>query len=253
MDTQSEPIKICLTFVRHGRSEGNEGGLIQGQKNTPLSDDGKAQAELAGVALSQVAFDKIYSSDLERAYDTASLIALQNKVSSNISSSENHNNVEINELLRERCFGIFELCPYKELTAAAESAGFKKDVNLYEFVPEGGEGLPDVRKRAQKFLDFVFKTVAEKNISATKTYTVLIASHSGLLRQISTIFFKELNCQRPLTVSCSNGEDLDKFLEKAIKNTAISTYEVQVDSATKEVLSAECTKYGCVDHLQTEV
>ena len=34
MDSNTKEIKISLTFVRHGRSEGNQGGLIQVPRQT---------------------------------------------------------------------------------------------------------------------------------------------------------------------------------------------------------------------------
>merc|ERR1712165_620755 len=160
--------KISLTFVRHGQSEGNKNWLIQGQGNTPLSEEGKKQCELAGLALSQVPFDIIYSSDQERAYDTATIIASKNEALLSVKSDENDNIIEDNKLLRERTFGIFDLRPHKEFIAAAEESGYKKHVDLYEFVPEGGEGLPDVKKRAEKFLKCIFESVTKNVLFQTR-------------------------------------------------------------------------------------
>ena len=118
---------------------------------------------MAGLALSKKKFDQIYSSDQDRAFDTATIIANENKLTTNGLPDENSNIVQKNELIRERCFGAFELRPHKEFRAAAEKSGFDPK-DLYNFVPEGGESLADVRKRGRQFLDLVLKSNELTNI-----------------------------------------------------------------------------------------
>ena len=67
-----------LILVRHGESEWNRAGRIQGQVNSPLTDLGISQAiaisdYLSGIFLNQEL--EIYSSPLERAIQTAEIIA----------------------------------------------------------------------------------------------------------------------------------------------------------------------------------
>ena len=69
---------ITLILVRHGESEWNRAGRIQGQVNSPLTDLGISQAGaisdyLSGIFLNQEL--EIYSSPLERAIQTAQIIA----------------------------------------------------------------------------------------------------------------------------------------------------------------------------------
>ena len=66
-----------LYVIRHALSEANAAGLIQGQTNSRLTDIGFAQAGLLGRFLRSrgVKPDRIYSSPLTRAYDTAKTIA----------------------------------------------------------------------------------------------------------------------------------------------------------------------------------
>ena len=63
-----------LLLVRHGQSTANAGGIWQGQMEFPLSEEGRQQAAMAGVALSRERFDGLYSSPLSRAFETASII-----------------------------------------------------------------------------------------------------------------------------------------------------------------------------------
>lgn len=66
-----------LLLVRHGLSEGNALGIVQGQMDTLLTDLGAHQAAATAARLQAdfLPIDAIYSSDLERALRTASIIA----------------------------------------------------------------------------------------------------------------------------------------------------------------------------------
>ncbi|MCR8539840.1 MAG: histidine phosphatase family protein [Prochlorococcus marinus CUG1439] len=66
---------IRLVLVRHGLSSFNAKGLIQGRTDDSLlTDEGYDQALKAGKALSKINFDRIYSSPLVRAAETAKTI-----------------------------------------------------------------------------------------------------------------------------------------------------------------------------------
>ena len=66
---------IRLVLVRHGLSSFNAKGLIQGRTDDSfLTVEGYEQALKAGKALSKINFDKIYSSPLVRAAETAKTI-----------------------------------------------------------------------------------------------------------------------------------------------------------------------------------
>jgi len=240
--------KFAFTFVRHGQSIGNSEGLLQGQGNTAISSEGREQSKLAGIALSQIKFNQIYSSDLDRAFDTAAIIANENKLKTNVYSDESSNVVQKNQFLRERCFGVFELRPHKEFRAAAEKSGF--DITeLYNFVPEGGESLADVRKRGRQFLDLVLKSNELTNIPSNITCNILVVSHSGFLRQMGSYLFNDCEATFADDFHFSDGYTLDNYLEKAWKNTGISTFEVEIGE-DKKILSVKCTQYACSKHLE---
>ena len=64
-----------VLLVRHGQSEWNAVGRWQGQADPPLSDVGRAQARAAAHSLG--ALDAIFASDLQRATETAAIIAAE--------------------------------------------------------------------------------------------------------------------------------------------------------------------------------
>ena len=71
------PSKYTITLLRHGESLGNAGGIAQGQADFELSETGVAQARALANYLQResVTFDRIISSPLQRARQTAEIIA----------------------------------------------------------------------------------------------------------------------------------------------------------------------------------
>lgn len=61
--------------MRHGESEGNAAGRIQGRSDYPLSDNGRAQARAAAAWFSDRGIGRVLASPLTRAYETASIVA----------------------------------------------------------------------------------------------------------------------------------------------------------------------------------
>ena len=64
-------MKTIVYIIRHGESIGNKFKILLGRTDLDLSELGYLQAEATKNALESVNFDKIYSSPLQRAYNTA--------------------------------------------------------------------------------------------------------------------------------------------------------------------------------------
>lgn len=64
-----------IYLIRHGQTEWNLQGRIQGREDIPLSKDGVLQARKAGKAISELELETVFSSPLSRASDTATIIA----------------------------------------------------------------------------------------------------------------------------------------------------------------------------------
>jgi len=87
------PVNVYL--VRHGETEENKLGIVQGQLNTQLNKTGRDQAQVLAQALKDVPFSHGFTSDLSRAADTARIVL------------QYHPSVELRETpaLRERHLG----------------------------------------------------------------------------------------------------------------------------------------------------
>lgn len=90
--------KYChLYLVRHGETDWNVQGLLQGQMDVPLNPTGEKQAKRLKNRFRRIRFAIIFSSDLLRAKRTAEIIALEKKIA-----------IHSSKALRERDYGRFE-------------------------------------------------------------------------------------------------------------------------------------------------
>ena len=102
---QRQKKTTTLLLVRHGQSEANLAGVYVGQTESPLSELGKKQAEKTAEYLAEhYRIDKIYASDLGRAYATGK--AVGDKLGLEVQTDKN---------LREINAGKWEGVPFEQL------------------------------------------------------------------------------------------------------------------------------------------
>jgi broad specificity phosphatase PhoE len=152
-----------LLIVRHGETEWNAEGRIQGHTDIGLSEKGAEQARSLGKRLADRQIDVAYSSDLKRTSETAKL-ALGGR------------DITLNETprLREYNKGIFEgmtLSEIQEKFPAEYPKYLEKDLS---YAPEGGETTRDVSTRMAS----IFAEIKANHLDET----VLVVSHGGVLR-----------------------------------------------------------------------
>ena len=69
---------LKLYITRHGRTEWNTIGRLQGWLDSPLTEEGIKRAERLSKRLENIDFDSIYSSSQKRALDTAHILNKKN-------------------------------------------------------------------------------------------------------------------------------------------------------------------------------
>jgi broad specificity phosphatase PhoE len=153
-------------FVRHGITEANRDGWLSGWIDLPLLPEGQREAATAGAALANERIDRVLTSDLVRAFQTAlgllvaSGRALDRGVPEGVTLCKA-------AALRERNLGTWQGTPLLELRTLA--AG--KTVSWRD-KPPGGESLQEVARRACGFL------------AAQPHVPTLVVSHGGTLRAV---------------------------------------------------------------------
>jgi broad specificity phosphatase PhoE len=131
-----------LYVTRHGQTDANLARRVQGQGDTPLNATGLAQAETLAEYFSRHPVDRIVSSDLPRARQTAEVLAKRLNVPATFHPE-----------LRARRMGDFEDRTHAELEAA-DAEAFDRLKHDPAFVPPGGgESVNDLRARAIPFVE----------------------------------------------------------------------------------------------------
>lgn len=125
-----------LLVIRHGETAWNIESRIQGHIDIPLNDKGRWQAQRVAQALADEGLDAIYSSDLQRARDTAHVIADTTGLPLKLDAS-----------LRERHFGRFEGKTQVEVAAQWPQEAQRWRDRDPSYGPEGGETLQDFYDR----------------------------------------------------------------------------------------------------------
>lgn len=128
-----------LYFIRHGQSAANAAGAHAGWQQVPLTELGVEQAKITGELVKSIKFDKVITSDLIRAMDTADY-ALPNYEKLRDSR------------LREISVGSLAGKTVKECEAELGESYTCNKLN-HDFTPYGGEKMDDLLSRVAEFMD----------------------------------------------------------------------------------------------------
>ena len=136
-----------IYFVRHGETDWNVQGLIQGWTDTPLNQKGHAQARAVAQALMAVpalspSFNFVVS-PLQRARQTMGYIAE--------ALALDPQQIAIEPAVQELGFGVWEGKPFWELKASPVYPPHPED--RYHWRPDGGESYADGQARIDTWLD----------------------------------------------------------------------------------------------------
>ena len=151
----------CIILVRHGETDWNAGGRMQGQSDTPLNALGRAQAQRAAQRLRHEPVRAIYSSDLARALETATIIGQALGLP-----------VVTSARLRERRYGMWEGLTWSEIQARYPEQMAERRARPLEFAPPGGESGQELLARALAELQII----GQRHLGEV----VVVVTHGGL-------------------------------------------------------------------------
>jgi broad specificity phosphatase PhoE len=199
-----------LYIIRHGETELNKQGIVQGRGiNSDLNDTGRAQAAAFYAKYKDVAFDKIYTSELKRTHQTVKGFIDAGLPWQQLSG------------LDELAWGAWEGKPNDENAMAAFKSIMEKwQSGDYDASFEGGESPADVIVRQKQALEVIRAAKNEK--------TVLICMHGRAMR---------------LFLCLLTGRPLSEMTEFPHLNTTLYKIEMTGDEYV-------ITEFNNTDHLK---
>jgi probable phosphoglycerate mutase len=152
-----------LLLWRHGQTDWNTAGRVQGQLNSDLTDVGRGQAEAAAGRLAAYRPDVLISSDLRRAADTAAALSA-------VTGLE----VEYDVRLRERHHGVWQ-----GLTGAEIVARWPEEHERWRAgLPVHGLGVEDLDDVGKRMVNALHDAAAR-----APGGTIVLASHGAAVRR----------------------------------------------------------------------
>lgn len=160
-------MKIFL--VRHGQDTDNATGILNGRRDTELTELGREQAKKVAEKLKDNNVQIIYASPLKRAYETARIIATELGI----------DEVIADEHLIERDFGVLTGKPVADIPKYTNKVLPTDRVNYFLEV-EGAEDFPTLLKRGKKILEEIKQRHPDKN--------VMIVTHGDIGKMIRAAY-----------------------------------------------------------------
>lgn len=151
-----------IALLRHGPTEWNDEGRIQGQIDMPLSEAGRRK--MAALRPPQgFATVRAYISPLVRARETAELLGLRDAT--------------VDARLSEHFWGAWEGMTREEILARDGADAFERAGHGIDFTPKDGESTRDLLARVRAFLS---------DVGRERTDAIAVA-HRGIMRSAYTL------------------------------------------------------------------
>lgn len=209
--------ETTLYFVRHGETDYNRQGIVQGKRiNSSLNETGRMQARALGRRFKDVPVDAFYSSTLRRAEETLSFITAE------------HPDVPVYRLaeLDEISWGVLEgKSVSEEVLRVFDDMNNRWKSGEFHHRVDGGESILDVQERALRAVEIIL----ERHSGGT----VIIVTHGRFLRI--------------LLATLLDGYGLKRMHEIQHSNTAVNM--ILCDGSQYEARFLNCTAH--LDHVET--
>lgn len=154
-----------VVLLRHGQTDHNVTGRMQGHLDSVLTDDGHGQAAAVAPRIAALAPDRVISSDLRRAVDTADVVA-----------AACARPVKFDPRLRETHLGEWQGLTVAEVEATwpGAIAEWRSDP---AWAPPGGESRLEVVRRSRPVIEELDEELAD----FAEATTVVLVAHGGLI------------------------------------------------------------------------
>lgn len=195
-----------LILVRHGETDWNKFGKCQGISDIPLNSTGEKQARDLGYSLRNEKISAIFSSDLQRAINTAKHISKYHDLE-----------VQTDRRFREMDQGNFEGFDFVYIRK-----NYSHVLKKWREEPEttripGGESLAEVQRRALRAFDSLLNQYRGKNvILVTHNLTIVTLLCKFLGKSLKSFIEFEINETSKTIINCSD----NKFKIELLSDTS---------------------------------
>ena len=162
----------ALYFIRHGETDWNREGRLQGHTETSINARGRKQAALAAKSLAslidpaqlpQLAF---FASPMRRVRETVEILRAELGLQPETYTADDR--------LREIAFGTWEGRTWPEIRTRDPIGAKSRDKDMWDFEPPGGESYLDVLRRVESWLAGVDRPA-------------VVVSHGGIGRTLMVL------------------------------------------------------------------
>jgi broad specificity phosphatase PhoE len=160
---------VNLYFVRHGQTDWNKKGILQGKTNIPLNLIGRNQSDKLAQQLCNIQFEEIYSSPLLRTVETAARI-----------NNEKNWDIQLSPWLKERSYGDLEGKNYLE-SQKIRHEFLQNQPDSWQHNEHGIETDKELEDRIISNLKHIAIAHLAKS-TQEKPINDLFVAHSGVLR-----------------------------------------------------------------------
>jgi broad specificity phosphatase PhoE len=199
-------VPTTVFLIRHGVTAWHdEKKLLGKQRDLPLSDAGRAQAERAAALLAGIGIGEVLSSPLQRAVQTARIIG-----------ARFHIEVARDPRLTDFDVGEWSGRSLEDIARSPEYAAFLADPHA-EHIP-GGESLDEVRRRAVGAIE----QALEDNPSGD---AIAVITHAGVIRVLLAHYL---------------GSPVSNYHRLSVRSGSASVLSFTTDSELPRVTAVNC-------------
>ncbi len=169
-----------LVLVRHGQSTWNLENRFTGETDIPLTAQGRAEARAAGAKLMSIAFTHGFTSVLQRAIDTMTLLLE--------AAGQPQLAVTRNAALNERNYGKLQGLNKTEVAKQYGDEQVALWRRSFSVRPPGGESLEDTARRVLPYYHTAIEPLLRQG------GTILVVAHGNSLRALM-MFLEKISAE----------------------------------------------------------
>ena len=168
-------IPYRILFVRHGETDYNAGGRLQGQRDIPLNRRGRAQASAIGRALRTAMPEAVAALEAAEAFIASPLIRTRQTMElARAALGLAPSRYALEPALRELTFGEWEGLTWAQVWKQDPAGAQARAGDKWNFAPPDGESYAMLAERLQPWL-------------ATRDADCFVVSHGGVARALMTL------------------------------------------------------------------